>query len=665
VRKSGLILLGVLASIFFIFMWAFSDKIVQKNLEKIGTKIVGAKVELKGVKVAPFKLKIEWEDLKITNPDNVFENIVETGKSIFELYPKALLKGRFIIENFEIRDIRFHTPRKTSGEVKKNRISTRVKKSGRFEKRNEVKNNKQGIIGKTEDKLTNKIEEEKRHIPIFNPEKYSFVIDINQLIKTFKPKTGEHIEKLKRAYLEKIDEYSVRINAVGADIDNLGKKLMEIKSRIEKIDKNSNLKDIKRSIDDIRGLLNEANVLERTITNIRDDFNRDSNIMQYQASKIDSWIADDYRRIMDNLKLPEIGTKSISRFLFGEKILNELQKTVRTIKRIRSALFKVKDVLPSKKLPKRMKGQDIIFVSEKELPMVWVKDVFIGGETERGIKLSGSVVNLSSNQKLINKPTELKVKGKGNSGETMEFSSILNYLSTVPRENIRFILNGFTVGSTRDFISRNVKSLPINISSGKGYLNAAINFEGDDFVSKISLTERDVSFKIGQADRKSSEAAVILLQEIFSDIDAVDLISTIRYRDENIKLSIKSNIDDIFNRRLRDMFARKRKEAVKEIDKYVNDRKKEYKGEYLSFLEDNQKRIKEKLDENTSKLNTLKRELLSEENRINKKYISLKDEIEKKADEEYQKKKSELEEQIQKEREKAKNKVKSSLKSLF
>jgi len=654
-RKSGFVLLGFLVLIFFLFMWAFSDKIVERNLEKIGTKIVGAKVELSGVKFYPLKLKIQWQNLMVTNPDNTFENIVETGKSVFKLLPEPLLKGKFIVDSFKVTGLKFHTQRKVSGEIIEKKSKKKDKKISSKKTSNKEK---KGLLSKTKERLNEKLNEERNSIPLFNFNKYSFVIDTNQLIQNFKPETGEHIERLIDNYSIKFENYSSEINEVEKGVDSLSIKARELQDRINTIDKKTDLKIIKKNIRDLQELISDSNKLEDEIKNIEKKFDRDYSTMWKDISRIDLWIENDYKRIMDNLRLPEVSGTTISKLLFGEKILNDLQKTVNTIKRVRAILFKVKRFMPSKKIPKRMKGQNIIFVKEKELPTVWIKDLFIGGKTKNGISLSGSILDLTSHQKLIERPTVLSISGEGLSGEIMSFSGVLNYIGKIPKERLKFTLDNFKINSvknsTKEFALLNNSSFPVKINSGKSYLNANINFEDDDFNSSISIKSKDVKFIIDEKGKKLSKASVSLLKEIFSDINVVNVMANIRYINENMSIVITSNIDDVFNSKLNEIYSKKRDEVIKNVDEYMSKRKEEYKSKYSSFLKKNKVAIGDKISSYELKLKNLKRELLSEKDKINKKYESLENRLEKEAFEEYKK-----------EKEKTKKKVESSIKKLF
>ena len=56
-------------------------------------------------------------------------------------------------------------------------------------------------------------------------------------------------------------------------------------------------------------------------------------------------------------------------------------------------------------------------------------------------------------------------------------------------------------------------------------------------------------------------------------------------------MSMNSNLDDIFTRKLKNIFLNRKKEASREVDEYIRLKKKEYTDQYNSYLKENQTEI--------------------------------------------------------------------------
>ena len=116
-RWHGLIAFGVVSISLFFFWFFLADLLVKRSIEKAGTRVVGAMVELAEADVHLFPLGITLKSLQVTNPDNPMSNAVEAGWIDFSLDSLNLLRRKIIIDTMAMEGVRFNTPRKTSGAV--------------------------------------------------------------------------------------------------------------------------------------------------------------------------------------------------------------------------------------------------------------------------------------------------------------------------------------------------------------------------------------------------------------------------------------------------------------------------------------------------------------------------------------------------------------------
>jgi len=119
VRKTGLIFLVAIVAIIVGINLFFFDRWIEKRFESFGDKIIGAKVELSGLKVSIFNMKMQWDRLQITDPEDTWRNLIETGYCGFNIAPVPLLSKKVIIEEFQVQNVQFSTQRSTDGKLKK------------------------------------------------------------------------------------------------------------------------------------------------------------------------------------------------------------------------------------------------------------------------------------------------------------------------------------------------------------------------------------------------------------------------------------------------------------------------------------------------------------------------------------------------------------------
>ncbi|MFW6254196.1 MAG: hypothetical protein ACOC41_04635, partial [Chitinivibrionales bacterium] len=114
-RKKGLIFLLIVIAVVGGFLLLFADKLVEWGMEKAGSAVVGARVEFSGVDLRVFSVSMSWDRLQVTNPQNTWRNLFETGYVELNLALEPLLLKRFVIQNMQTDSLRFNTERKTDG----------------------------------------------------------------------------------------------------------------------------------------------------------------------------------------------------------------------------------------------------------------------------------------------------------------------------------------------------------------------------------------------------------------------------------------------------------------------------------------------------------------------------------------------------------------------
>ena len=118
IRWQGLLAFIVITGALAIFWIFFFDGLVRRAIEKTGTLIVGAEVDVNKVDVALSPLGITLNGLQVTNPDAPATNSIECGRIAFTLDGLNLFRRKVIINEMAVESLRFDTPRKRPGTVR-------------------------------------------------------------------------------------------------------------------------------------------------------------------------------------------------------------------------------------------------------------------------------------------------------------------------------------------------------------------------------------------------------------------------------------------------------------------------------------------------------------------------------------------------------------------
>ncbi|MCJ7812631.1 hypothetical protein MUP95_04835, partial [bacterium] len=181
-RWKGFIPLLVFFGIDCIISILFMDRWIEKGIEKTGEAIVGAKVEMDGFHFNLFKLSVEWDRFQITDPKNTMRNMIEIGRTVFNMKSAALMKKRFIIEEITVVDVRSGTERAYDGALP--------------EKKKQVKDSdKPDMLDKIKDQLQSEVD----RLPVmqFSSSDLTQKLNVDSLIQMADLKLIGRVDSLK------------------------------------------------------------------------------------------------------------------------------------------------------------------------------------------------------------------------------------------------------------------------------------------------------------------------------------------------------------------------------------------------------------------------------------------------------------------------------------
>jgi len=109
----------LLASFYWLAPW-----LIKEGIERTGTKINGAKVELDSVDISLSPAGLYLHKLQVADADQPMENVFEFAQAYAELDLFELWSGKVIIEDLKLDALRFGTPRSRSGAIEKSELES-------------------------------------------------------------------------------------------------------------------------------------------------------------------------------------------------------------------------------------------------------------------------------------------------------------------------------------------------------------------------------------------------------------------------------------------------------------------------------------------------------------------------------------------------------------
>ncbi|MEA1986239.1 MAG: TIGR03545 family protein, partial [Candidatus Marinimicrobia bacterium] len=569
IRWKGIIVLVVIVALVFVASIFLTDKFVERKLEDIGTSIVGAKVEIDNLDVNIFTLLFSWERIQITDPQNTMTNMAELGVCEFDMEFLPLLSGKYIIEDFVINDLRTGTPRETDGVIPK---------------KEESEDKEPGFISKTATKLKNDVESN------VNSEIGDFKTNLN--IDSLLSKAGiesvEKIDSLKENIIKKYENIEKQIDEI--DIE---KDINYVDKKVNSIDVNNinTLPKLKKNLEAVKDATKQVVKTKAQITMLKRDLQNGIKETKTDVSKVQNWVKDDYKRAKKLAKLPEINIDNIGKMLFGNKIVNQYYKYLGYIAKYREFSEKY---LPEKKEkepePPRMEGQNIYFSNKYGRPKFWLKNLNLSGETKDKLSLSGSLTNLVSDQKFINKTTNFDVGGiKDN--RKLNFEGELNHLGEKPKETFKINYSGF---SLKDMKLSDSKLFPNKFDKGTGELKVGLRLKGNEINSAVLFKANDIKFNFVNSEKELSKYEAIV-QNTIRDVDNFYIQAQIVGKKDDLQFKVKSNLDDILVANLKKEMGKEIDKLKKKIEDKIDEEVAKYKEKLDIIIAEKEKILKDKI----------------------------------------------------------------------
>ncbi|MFC1729418.1 TIGR03545 family protein [candidate division KSB1 bacterium] len=528
-RKKGLITLFVIFVLISIFMVIITDEWIEGQLENTLSGMVGARVEFDGFYVSVFKLEAGWKGFRVTDPNDTWKNIIETGRAACDLEVVPVIYGRLVVDELRLEDVRSGTQRASDGKLPDDR-NTRRTQRGAYEIA------AAHMSGRAEDTT----------IPDLS--QLSTGIDIENVVKSLNLTTIDNLSGVR----DDIDSTAKELEQVWNSFPEIKERSEAIIAEAQTIDINNlrQIDDFIRTANTIKSIRDRSESLQTDIFDKKTMLSEGVSRFERGLETVDNWIQDDIRRARAAARLPEINAENIAGMLFGQQLLSRVQSALRYLDIAHEYSAKL---APAGKIesPPRFKGQDILFPDKRQLPRVWVKKIVLTGESgksqsDRGIMLSGNAVDITSNQKIIGKPTVIQIHGGKEGGRDYRLGIVLDYLQDLSEET-------FEIGITRISLNNTslgtVSMLPERIVRGSMDLSAVVSLKGNRLDGSVHLTAREVEFQFDA----NPQAGIVqeITRAVFESVDSLEIDFRFSGQPETLSFTVGSNIDRLYSTRLR------------------------------------------------------------------------------------------------------------------
>ncbi len=556
----------------------FLDWAIEFAVEKVGTRINGAKVELSGVRIGWTSASITFSGLQVADKSAPMTNLVEVESMRFAIAVKPLLWKKFIIEDGTIKGIRTGTARRHSGAIWKP-----------AEDRAEEAAAAKAGAPKPGYKLP-----AEGPAPKFDANK----IQLEDLASY----------KAVQAEKDRIAKLSSEWDKTADSID-VARKVAEANALLERVKKEdySSAAGAKKALADLK----EAERLRKEIKELQDRLNASKNSVSGEISaarssisRIDELKKQDLETAMAKYGLGSLSAEGITRAVIGPEWFGRLETGLYWFRKIRS-MMPPKGKKAKQAPPPTRRGRDIIFKFKYAWPDFHLKKASISGTTsgKSPIDYRGTIKDVTSDPVLVGRPMVLELSGSGSS-QTVQLRVVLDYTREKERETVDFRFTGLDLAGAK----LGDAGGPVSIKSGRGNVAGNVATSGESVSGEVRFNAEPVSLQ-QEADKKQSGKLASAVRATLAGLKKMQVTITISGRLSSPSFGVKSGMDSAFKNAVGSMMKKDADAARGQGQKRINGLVDGEKGKLSSQVEGGASKALAKFGSKSSSLGSVQKQI--------------------------------------------------------
>ncbi|WP_413295029.1 TIGR03545 family protein [Bdellovibrio sp. HCB185ZH] len=565
IRWGALIPFTIICLLIGLYFHFFFDGHLRRAMEWGGYKALGAEVNIADLKTSFFNANISIKGIELTDAEKPTHDSVKIGEIRFGMLWDALLRVKFVINEAVVEQIEFGVKRAYPGKVAPPPPVS----------------NEPGMLATEGGKLKSQADKELQ-------ERYGENVlgDVINMLGGADP--NAQLQKLQsslpsKAMIEKFQQdlntkqkvWDERLKTLpqGKDIQSLSDRLNKIQYKDFK-----NPQELQAALQQLDAVYKDADGKYKQIQSVSNDLNNDLKGLQTQYGEIEKQIKIDVKSLEQHFRIPQVDAKALTMAVFN-----------RYLEPYKAKFFRYKSLaekyIPPKYLKKgqakteeeevalqphpREKGITYEFGRPNSYPMFWVKRTAVSsqaGLTPNSGNVKGEILDITSNQRLVGRPTIATLAGDF---PAMDILGFLLKLSIDNRKDDSVIDYQFKVDQYAILGKDLVSSPEVKIAFSKAY--GAMGIQGSLVGLKNLAVDFDNKFtKIDYAVSSTNQIADEILKAVFAGIPVVTLTAKGQGDLPNIPLSINSNLGPELSKGFEKQIQAKVEEARKKIQAYVD-----------------------------------------------------------------------------------------------
>jgi len=517
-----------------VLWWLLADRIARRSAEKIGTAIVGAKVEIQSLHIDLANGDVTIRGLTVASPHEALKNLFQADELVADIDVLPLLEKKVVIDRLAANGLRFGTPRETDGRVP---TDPRASVSGRV--LNEARDWAQQFQVPALQLATGKID-----VGTLDPRKLSAIPAAEAL--------SARADSSRKAWQTGLDSLHL-----GPTVDSATATLARLKTA--RATDLAALNEARRAIEQLKQARNRVTTLERGV-------NGGLTALRAGVAGLDSAKQRDYAFARGLLKLPTLDAPEIGLALFAPSAVAQFQRALYWTQLAKAHMPPGLQPRADDGPPRRRRsGSTVRFPRERALPGFLLRTAelsFLLDPTARQPKrYAGRLTGLTSDPAVYGRPTLFEA-----SAPAVTAGAMLDHVHATARDTAGATIQGVKLSPMH------LPSLPMTLDPGQGTTQLGFALRGDTIRARWAIRSSHVQWARDSAVQASSGAD--LLWRTLSGITDLHVDAGVTGTLSQPRLVVRSNLDDAIAARLRTMLGEEAAVAERklraEVDRQVD-----------------------------------------------------------------------------------------------
>jgi uncharacterized protein (TIGR03545 family) len=507
-----LMVLAAVVGVVLLIWVVFVDMIIERAIEREGTRAVGARVELDGAHLSLFPPGLTLDRLQVTDPGRAMTNAVEVDRVSATVDLGLLLRKKVRIPEMTIERVRFGTPRDSSGAV-----------TG-------------GAAGEKTEKRAPAFKIPSIDFPdpveILKKERLESIEILNSLkaeIKSAQNSWSGELEKILDR--KKLDEFRRRAEALSSAAEGGPIGIIGAAAEIASLQK-----DVTAYIDGIK--------------DTRKRLNAEIENLKRRASEARRAPERDIQRLKEKYSFASGGLKNLSALIVGERVASITEEAANWYERLMPVIA---DARAGKKgtqaaAKKRDPGDTT--------PDLYVESAVVSVEVAAG-RIAGEVKNISSGPGRPESPATFSFSGTGLQGlDSVKVDGMIDRTDpSTPADSATVVVKGYRA---RDVKLTEAASMPVTLSDAVVDLSVETSLKGAEGLPltgralKAEITAGIREARISASPREGSNQVVRALADTLSEIKKFRMEALVEGTLDDYDIKMSSDLDQVLGRAVGD-----------------------------------------------------------------------------------------------------------------